>query len=153
MFHLTYTMMHGSTKLKFTRCCLYSMPNGMKLRSLMYCRDNKIVLLCTNMLHWNICDKSGTLITQRACLKEWTELPSLFWKRAKKGQQGRKRYQQSKYIKLLAPELFFLILAHPVYKMWIIQEPNKLELWNKLHLKKNREYTPSLKYSVPIFVE
>ena len=24
-------------------------------------------------------------------------------------------------IKLLAPELFFLILAHPVYKMWIIQ--------------------------------
>jgi len=27
---------------------------------------------------------------------------------------------------------FFLILAHPVYKMWIIQEPNTLELWNKL---------------------
>ena len=23
---------------------------------------------------------------------------------------------------------FFLILAHPVYKMWIIQEPNTLEL-------------------------
>ena len=29
-------------------------------------------------------------------------------------------------INLLAPELFFLILAHSVYKMWIIQEPNKL---------------------------
>jgi len=29
----------------------------------------------------------------------------------------------------LAPELFFLILAHTVYKMWIIQEPNKLALW------------------------
>jgi hypothetical protein len=29
---------------------------------------------------------------------------------------------------LLAPELFFLILAHPVYKMRITQEPNKLEL-------------------------
>ena len=27
---------------------------------------------------------------------------------------------------------FFLILAHRVYKMWIIQEPNTLELWNKL---------------------
>jgi len=27
----------------------------------------------------------------------------------------------------------FLILAHPVYKMWIIQEPNTLELWKKLH--------------------
>jgi len=31
-------------------------------------------------------------------------------------------------INLLAPELFFLILAHTVYKMWIIQEPNTLEL-------------------------
>jgi len=43
----------------------------------------------------------------------------------------------------LAPEIF-LILAHPVYKMWIIQEPNTLELWNKLHFeekKKRRVYT------------
>jgi len=50
---------------------------------------------------------------------------------------------------------FFLILAHPVYKIWIIQEPNMLELWNKLHFeeKKNGEYTQCLKYSVPIFVE
>jgi len=31
----------------------------------------------------------------------------------------------SDIFKLLAPELFF-ILAHPVYKMWIIQEPNTL---------------------------
>ena len=38
-------------------------------------------------------------------------------------------------VNLLAPELFFLILAHPVYKMWIIQELNKLELWNKLHFE------------------
>ena len=30
---------------------------------------------------------------------------------------------------------YFLILANSVYKMWIIQEPNKLELWNKLHFK------------------
>ena len=44
---------------------------------------------------------------------------------------------------LLAPELFFLILAHPVYKMWIIQEPSTLEVWNKLHFeeKKRRVYT------------
>ena len=42
-----------------------------------------------------------------------------------------------------------------VYKMWIIQEPNMLELWNKLHFeeKKNGECIPCLKYSVPIFVE
>ena len=39
--------------------------------------------------------------------------------------------------------VFFLILAHPVYKMWIIQEPNTLELWSKLHFewKKRRVYT------------
>ena len=49
---------------------------------------------------------------------------------------------------------FFLILAHPVYKIWIIQEPNMLELWNKLHFEgKKGEYIPCLKYSVPIFVE
>ena len=37
---------------------------------------------------------------------------------------------------------FFLILAHPVYKMWIIREPNKFELWNELHFeeKKRRVY-------------
>jgi len=50
---------------------------------------------------------------------------------------------------------YFFILAHPVYKIWIIQEPNTLELWNKLHFEeeKNGEYTPCLKYSVLIFVE
>jgi len=46
-------------------------------------------------------------------------------------------------LNLLVPELFFKILAHPVYKMWIIQEPNILELWNKLHFeeKKRTVYT------------
>ena len=41
-------------------------------------------------------------------------------------------------VNLLALELFFLILAHPVYKMWIIQEPNKLELWNKLNFEEEK---------------
>ena len=39
---------------------------------------------------------------------------------------------------LLEQELFFLILAHPVHKMWIIQEPNMLELWNKLHFEEEK---------------
>jgi len=30
---------------------------------------------------------------------------------------------------------FFLVLAHPVYKMWITQEPNTTELWNKLNFE------------------
>ena len=33
---------------------------------------------------------------------------------------------------------FFFILAHSVYKMWIIQEPNKLALWNKLHFEEKK---------------
>ena len=41
-------------------------------------------------------------------------------------------------INLLAPELFFLILAQPVYKMWIIQEPNTLELWDKLRFEEKK---------------
>ena len=51
--------------------------------------------------------------------------------------------------------ILFLILAHPVYKVWIIQEPNTLELWNKLHFEggRNGAYITCLKYSEPIFVE
>ena len=33
---------------------------------------------------------------------------------------------------------FYLIWAHPVYKMWIIQEPNMLELWNKLNFEEKK---------------
>ena len=42
------------------------------------------------------------------------------------------------WINLLAPELFFLISAHPVYKMWTKQEPNTLDLWNKLHFEEEK---------------
>ena len=49
---------------------------------------------------------------------------------------------------------FFQILAHPVFKMWVIQKPNKVALWNKRLLKrKNGDYTACLKYSVWTFVE
>jgi len=33
---------------------------------------------------------------------------------------------------------FFKILAHSVYEMWLIQEPNLLELWNKLHFEETK---------------
>ena len=36
-------------------------------------------------------------------------------------------------ISLLGAGIIFLILAHPVYKMWVIQEANTLELLNKVH--------------------
>jgi len=50
---------------------------------------------------------------------------------------------------------FFKFLAHPVYKMWIKQEPNTLELWNKLHFeerkKKRRVYAMFKIFSTYIF--
>ena len=46
--------------------------------------------------------------------------------------------------------MFKIFGALTVYKMWIIQEPNMLELWNELHFEeeKNGEYMSCLKYSV-----
>ena len=59
------------------------------------------------------------------------------------------------FLNLLEPEFYIYILAHPVGKMRIIQEPNKLALLNKRHFeeKKNGDYAACLKYSVCIFVE
>ena len=34
--------------------------------------------------------------------------------------------------------IIFLTLAHPVYKMWIIQKPNTLDFWNKLHFEEEK---------------
>ena len=56
-------------------------------------------------------------------------------------QKCKEQYLQFPYVCLINPlaqELVFLILAHPVYKIWIIQEPNKLALWNKLHFEEEK---------------
>ena len=39
--------------------------------------------------------------------------------------------------------IFVQILAHPVFKMWVIQKPNKVALWHKRHFgeKKWRLYS------------
>jgi hypothetical protein len=39
---------------------------------------------------------------------------------------------------LLAPEFCFLILSHPVHKMWIIQETKNVALWNKWHFEEKK---------------
>ena len=46
--------------------------------------------------------------------------------------------QQDPISTLWRRNYFFLISAHSVYKMWIIQEPNKLALWNKLHFEEKK---------------
>ena len=42
------------------------------------------------------------------------------------------------WLNILAPEFYFLILTHSVYRILIIQEPNTFELWNKLHLEEKK---------------
>jgi hypothetical protein len=62
------------------------------------------------------------------------------------------RINSKYFLNFLTLELLFLILAQPVYKIWIIQEPNTLDLWNKLHFeeKKRRVYTMFKIYSTHI---
>ena len=33
---------------------------------------------------------------------------------------------------------YFLNFSTPLYKLWIKQEPNMLDLWNKLHLEEKK---------------
>ena len=88
---------------------------------------------------------------QRICIKYCfkigkpaTETYQLLQQAYDEGAMGRTQvFDWFRRFNILAPELFFLILAHSIYKMWITQEPNTLELWNKLHFeeKKRRVYT------------
>jgi len=41
---------------------------------------------------------------------------------------------------------YFFNFSTPVYKMWIIQEPNMLELWNKLHFEEEEKKMESIHY-------
>ena len=58
--------------------------------------------------------------------------PKLTWAEGIRGLMGEKG------LTLWHRNYFFLILAHSVYKMWIIQGPNKLALWNKLHFEEKK---------------
>ena len=55
----------------------------------------------------------------------------------------------------LAPGLFFLILAHPVYKNVNNTGTKQVSVMKQTAFRreKNGEYRACLKYSVPIFVE
>ena len=44
------------------------------------------------------------------------------------------------FLNLLATDFFFQILAHPVFKMWVIQKPNKVALWNKRHFEEKKKW-------------
>jgi len=48
---------------------------------------------------------------------------------------------------------FFFNFSTPAHKMWIIQEPSKLQLWNKLHFeeRKRRVYTKVKRLAPELF--
>jgi hypothetical protein len=46
---------------------------------------------------------------------------------------------QTASFNLLAPEFGIKILAHPVYKILIIQEPKKVALWKKRHFEERKK--------------
>ena len=118
-------------------CILVSVPSKWLFRTHVQCpvlysfQPEKSIPMTQVIPHWQDTWNRLPVSDSQKCKDKWHNLT--FWRR----------------------NYFFLILAHPVYKMWIIQEPNTLELWNKLHFEeeKNGEYIPCLKYSVPIFVE
>ena len=42
------------------------------------------------------------------------------------------------FLNLLVTDFFFQFLAHPVFKMWVIQKANKVALWNKRHFEEKK---------------
>ena len=42
------------------------------------------------------------------------------------------------YINLLATDFFFSNFSTPVFKMWVIQKPNKVALWNKRYFEEEK---------------
>ena len=73
------------------------------------------------------------------------ELVVRYWntKQALSGLQPRKIFSYLPPVKnalglTLWCRIFFLILAHPAYKMWITQEPKKVALWNKQHFEERK---------------
>ena len=106
----------------------------------------KFLLVWTEKTTQNLCFNHD--IVTEGCFQYFTHFQCSFPESGKSVTHITRSFQSFirkswRALNLLAPELFFLILTHPVYKMWIIQEPNTLELWNKLHFEeeKRRVYT------------
>ena len=52
--------------------------------------------------------------------------------------RGKKWYPLT-HQKPFGARIFFKILAHSVFKMWILQESKKIALWNKRHLEERKK--------------
>ena len=91
-----------------------------------------IISVCSGTTNWNYCICVGATELHKC---DWTlygeEKSAMNYVYEKKTPAGFLRL-----VNLLATDFFFFrILAHPVFKMWVIQEPNKVALWNKRHFE------------------
>jgi len=103
--------------------------------------DGKAGSMCHTEWFMQITGSHSSVVEDRGLLGcDYVTFPDILKDRCVCILRGKQSNNQSSPLglpthKLLVPELFFLISAHPLYKMWIIQEPNTLELWNKLQFE------------------
>ena len=71
--------------------------------------------------------KDQKISASQGCIKFWDTLCRNRWR----------TYMVTNLFNLLATD-FFQILAHFVFKIWVIQKPNKVALWNKRHFEEKR---------------
>ena len=96
------------------RSCLVSAYTEKFFLSVIYCCLNDFCLFVTKTMRY--VNVLRIINVERKVFTAFSASRLIFWRR----------------------NYFFLISAHPVYKMWIIQEPNTLELWNKLHFEERK---------------
>ena len=135
-----------------------------KTENLKHCRNYACPLKGTKQIHWIVCNcllcylryrvTIGLSVLQNTAVRTPDPVTlNLFHIKTKFGPILNES-KASPLLNLLAPEFYIQILAHSVCKMWIIQEPKNIALWNKRHFEeKNGERAACLKYPVLIFAE
>jgi len=100
-----------------------------------------------NCCYWNLCSHGHTLYKRWICSsangKNFTFIHWIYISKDIGAEQWRLCFAHSA-VNLLAQEFYIYILAHPVCKMWIIQEPKKVALWNKRHFEEKKRRVCSM---------
>ena len=60
------------------------------------------------------------------------------WQNIYTNQSSVRAFRLAPRFNLLVTDFLFQILAHPLFKMWVIQKPNKVALWNKRHFEEKK---------------
>ena len=97
--------------------------------------------LLTHYMNWVHAFVKALLITIRK--KKWTSPPA-HQKLRNSGRYTTKSPQELRQVALIRSiltfwrRIFLQILAHSVFKMWVIRKPNNVALWNKRHFEEKK---------------